>query len=125
MTGQTTAAGLLDQVQFLRGAIKVEMSKVQMQLVQLMNTAMAKMQAEADRRLEATLQTIMKMLQKESRQDNVGAVPLSRTDVPSGCVTRGLVGKHDNGQQKMHAILGQCRIQGSKQHDGLDYSCKR
>jgi hypothetical protein len=76
----TLAAGSLGQMQFLRGEIRLEMSKIKMQITQLLNTAMANMQAEADRRVEDALQRIMEMLEKGPKQNEERTVPSARTD---------------------------------------------
>jgi hypothetical protein len=73
-------------------------NKVQTQLMQLVNTAVAKVQAESDRRAEAmakaqaeadqradtTLQKLVQMLNSAPKKDNDRAIPSSRADVASG-----------------------------------------
>lgn len=51
-----------------------------MQITQLVNRAMANMQAEADRRVEAALQRIADTLEKQPKQNNEGMSPSIRTD---------------------------------------------
>lgn len=92
-TGPTLATGSLGEMQFLRGEIRLEMSKVHMQLAQLVKSTMAEMQAEADRRVEATLQRIMEMLEKGPKQNNGGTASRFRTDLQSGSATQSPVGQ--------------------------------
>jgi hypothetical protein len=66
--------------------MKDNISKVQMQLTQLLNNAMVKMQAEADRRADIMLEKLVQMLNNAPRKDNNRAMPLSRADVPPGSV---------------------------------------
>ncbi|KHN93671.1 Endonuclease/exonuclease/phosphatase [Metarhizium album ARSEF 1941] len=64
------------------------MSKIKMQITQLLNTAMA--QAEADRRAEDVLQRIMEMLEKGPKQNNERTVPSARTDARPEHATQGI-----------------------------------
>lgn len=93
VTGPTLATGSLGEVQFLRGEIRLEMSKMHMQLTQLVKSTMAEIQAEADRRVEATLQRIMEMLEKGPKQNNGRVGSRVRTDLQSGGATQGSVGQ--------------------------------
>jgi hypothetical protein len=59
-----------------------------MQLTQLVNDAMVKMQAEADQRVDAMLQKIVQMLNIAPRKDDDETTPSSRADVAPGPVAQ-------------------------------------
>lgn len=88
LTGPTPATGSLGEIQFLRGEITLEMSKMHMQLTQLVKSTMAEMQAEADRRVEATLQRVMEMLEMGPKQNDGRMASKVRTDPQSESATQ-------------------------------------
>jgi len=74
----TTAARSLEDVQSLRSEMEDSISRVQMQLTQLMDNAIVRMQAEADKRADAMLQKIMQMLNTAPRKDDDEKMSSSR-----------------------------------------------
>jgi hypothetical protein len=74
----TTAARSLEDVQSLRSEMEDSISRVQMQLTQLMDNAIVRMQAEADKRADAMLQKIMQMLNTAPRKDDDETMSSSR-----------------------------------------------
>jgi hypothetical protein len=54
--------GSIGEAQALRGEVEANISKVKIELMQLVNTTMERMQAEAERRAEAMLQKLTQML---------------------------------------------------------------
>jgi hypothetical protein len=94
----TPATGSREGVQTLRNEINENINKVQIQLTQFVNTAMAKVQAEADRRADAMakaqaeadrradamLQKLAQMLETAPRNDKDRATPFVRSDVTQG-----------------------------------------
>jgi hypothetical protein len=84
----TAAARSLEDVQSLRVEMEDSMSKVQMQLTQLVtqlvNDAVVKTQAEADRRADAMLQKLVQMLNITPRKDDDKTMPSSRASVEPG-----------------------------------------
>jgi hypothetical protein len=75
-------------VQSLRSEMKDSISMVQMQLTQLVNNAMVRMQAEADQRINVMLQKIVQMLNIAPRKDDDETMPSSRADVTPGSVAQ-------------------------------------
>jgi hypothetical protein len=80
----TSTTGSQEGVQALQTEMKDNINKVQTQLMQLVNTAMAKVQAEVDRRADVTLQKLVQMLNSAPKKDNDRAIPPSRADVALG-----------------------------------------
>jgi hypothetical protein len=68
--------------------MKDSISMVQMQLTQLVNNAMVRMQAEADQRINVMLQKIVQMLNIAPRKDDDETMPSSRADVTPGSVAQ-------------------------------------
>ena len=62
LTGPRAVAGCSHDVQVLRAEVEKELKKVQLNLKQLVTTTMARMQAEADRRVDAILRSLEQML---------------------------------------------------------------
>jgi hypothetical protein len=90
--GAPAAAGdSPEDLQSLRGEIERNTGKVQTKRMQLVSTAMERMQKDADRRADAMLQRLEQMLNNSQRQDK-DRVPLSSRDsFPAGHVTEGPV----------------------------------
>ena len=61
-TGPRAVAGCLHDAHVFRAEIEKKLQNVQLQLTQLVTTAMASMQAEADRRADSMLQSLEQML---------------------------------------------------------------
>jgi hypothetical protein len=94
----TPATSLREGVQTLRNEINENINKVQIQLTHFVNTAMAKVQveadrradamakaqAEADRRADAMFQKLAQMLETALRNDKDRATPFVRADVTQG-----------------------------------------
>jgi hypothetical protein len=68
--------------------MKDSISMVQIQLTQLVNNAMVRMQAEADQRINVMLQKIVQMLNIAPRKDDDETMPSSRADVTPGSVAQ-------------------------------------
>jgi hypothetical protein len=68
--------------------MKDSISMVQMQLTQLVNNAMVRMQAEADQRINVMLQKIVQMLNIAPRKDDDETMPSSRAHVTPGSVAQ-------------------------------------
>jgi hypothetical protein len=88
LAAPTATARSLEDVQSLRIEMEDSMSKVQMQLTQLVtqlvNDAVVKTQAEADRRADAMLQKLVQMLNITPRKDDDKTMPSSRASVEPG-----------------------------------------
>jgi hypothetical protein len=80
----TPTTGSREGVQALRTGMKDNINKVQMQLMQLVNTAMATVQAEADRRADAMFQKLAHMLETAPRNDKTRTLPHLGADVTPG-----------------------------------------
>jgi hypothetical protein len=68
--------------------VEANISKVRIELTQLVNTMMERMQAEAERRAEAMLQKLMQMLRIAPRNHVDKVAPVIDTEVTSGRSTR-------------------------------------
>jgi hypothetical protein len=80
----TPATSFREGVQTLRNEINENINKVQIQLTHFVNTAMAKVQVEADRRADAMFQKLAQMLETALRNDKDRATPFVRADVTQG-----------------------------------------
>jgi hypothetical protein len=67
LNGSTAVAGCSHEVQVLRAEMEKGLRKVELNLTQLATTAMARMQAEADRRVDAMIQSQEQMLASTPR----------------------------------------------------------
>jgi hypothetical protein len=67
-------------VQTLRNEINENINKVQIQLTQFVNTAIVKVQAEADRRADAMLQKLAQILETALRNDKRRLLGRARCD---------------------------------------------
>lgn len=84
----TPAVGAGEEVQRLRVEVEASITKVRVELTQLVNTMMEKMQAEAERRVETMLQKLTRMLKIAPKNDIGRAAPLSEVEPTSGRPTR-------------------------------------
>lgn len=84
----TAGGGSPEDVQSFRSEMHNNISKVQTQLTQLLNNAMEKMQAEADKRADAMFQRLVQMLKGAPRNDIDKAMPSLRADVALGCAAQ-------------------------------------
>jgi len=75
LTGPRAVAGCSHDVQVLRAEMEKELQKVQLNLTQLVTTTMARVQAEADRRMDAMLQSLEKMLASTPRPETSVTAP--------------------------------------------------
>jgi hypothetical protein len=82
------AAASFDQAQAIRSDMRDNISEVKVELMQLVNTMMEKMQAEADRRADAMLRTLVQMLKDAPATENNKTVPIAETDTIPGHRTR-------------------------------------
>lgn len=84
----TPAAGSGKDVQALRDEVDANISRVKMEVTQLVNTMMERMQAEAERRADAMLQKLTQML-KIAPKNHIGrAAPVVDAEVASGRLMR-------------------------------------
>lgn len=74
------ATGTPDDVRSLRSEMKESIEKVQVQLTQLVGTAMAKMQVEADRRADAMLRKLVQMIKMAPKHESDSPPPCSKSD---------------------------------------------
>jgi hypothetical protein len=79
----------IEESQALRGEVEANISKVRIELTQLVNTTMKRMQAEAERRAESMLQKLTQMLRLAPRNHVDRVAPVIDTEVASGRSTRG------------------------------------
>jgi hypothetical protein len=82
------ATSSIEEAQALRDEEEANISKVGIELTQLVNTMMERMQAEAERRAEAMLQKLMQMLRIAPRNHVEKVAPVIGTEVASGSSTR-------------------------------------
>jgi hypothetical protein len=75
---------LIGEAQALRGEVEANISKVKIELTQLINTTIERMQVEAERRAEAMLQKLMQMLRLAPRNHINRVAPVIDTEVASG-----------------------------------------
>jgi hypothetical protein len=78
------AVASLDHAQTIRSEMRENIKEMKVELIQLVNTMMETMQAEADRRADAMLQAVMQMLKNAPATENVRAVPAVETDATTG-----------------------------------------
>ncbi|GAB7336743.1 hypothetical protein MBLNU13_g10839t1 [Cladosporium sp. NU13] len=81
-------AGAGEDVQRVRGEVEANITKVRIELTQLVNTMMERMQAEAERRAEMMLQQLTRMLKTAPKNDIGRAAPISESEPTSGRSTR-------------------------------------
>lgn len=74
------AAASLDHTQAICSEVRNNVSEVKIELTQLVNTLMEKMQAEANQRANAMLQTLVQMLKNAPATENNRAAPAVETD---------------------------------------------
>jgi hypothetical protein len=84
----TPAAGAGDDVQRLRVEVKANINKIRIELTQLVNTMMERMQTEAERRAEEMLHKLTRMLKIAPKNDISRAAPISEFKPTSGHLTR-------------------------------------
>jgi len=84
----TPAAGAGEDVQRLRVEVEANITKVRIELTQLVNTMMERMQTEAERRAETMLHKLMQMLKSAPKNDIGSAAPISESEPTSGRSTR-------------------------------------
>lgn len=84
----TPGAGAGEDVQRLRVEVEANTTKVRIELTQLVNTMMERMQAEAERRAETMLQRLTRMLKTAPKIDNSKAALLSEAEPTSGRSTQ-------------------------------------
>jgi hypothetical protein len=82
------ATSSIGEAQALRGEVEANVSKVKIELTQLVNTTMERMQAEADRRAEAMLQKLTQILRLAPRNHINRVAPVIDTKVALGRSTR-------------------------------------
>jgi ATP-dependent protease HslVU (ClpYQ) peptidase subunit len=75
LTGPRAVAGCSHDVQVLRAEMEKELKKVQLNLKQLVTTTIARMQAEADRRVDAILRSLEQMLASTPRPETSVTAP--------------------------------------------------
>jgi sensor domain CHASE-containing protein len=75
-------------MQVLRDEVDVNISKVRIELTQLVNTMMERMQAEAERRAETMLQKLTQMLKIAPKTHIDRAAPVVDTESASGLSIR-------------------------------------
>ena len=75
ITGPRTVAGCSHDAHVFRAEVEKELQNVQLQLTQLVTTAMASMQAEADRRADSMLQSLKQMLASTPRPETSSRTP--------------------------------------------------
>ena len=80
--------GAGEDVQSLRVEVEANITKVRIELTQLVNTMMEKMQAEAERRAETMLQKLTRMLKIAPKNDIGRAAPISEPASILGRSTR-------------------------------------
>jgi hypothetical protein len=95
------AAASFYQAQAIRSEMEDNISEVKIELMQLVNTMMEKMQAEVDRRADAMLRTLVQMLKDAPATENNKTVPAVETDTILGHRTR--VPANRGKQQPMRA----------------------
>jgi gas vesicle protein len=95
------AAASFYQAQAIRSEMEDNISEVKIELMQLVNTMMEKMQAEVDRRADAMLRTLVQMLKDAPATENNKTVPTVETDTILGHRTR--VPANRGKQQPMRA----------------------
>jgi hypothetical protein len=78
------AAASLDHAQTIRSEMRESIKEMKVELTQLVSTMMETMQAEADRRADAILQTVMQMPKNAPETENNRAAPVVETDATSG-----------------------------------------
>jgi hypothetical protein len=71
-----TAAASLDHAQAIRSEVRDDVREMKVELMQLVNTMMETMQAEADRRADAMLQTVMQMLKNAPATEDNKVAPV-------------------------------------------------
>jgi hypothetical protein len=76
--------GSREGVQALRTEMNDNINKLQIGLMQLVNTAMATVQAEADRRADAMFRKLVQMLETAPRNDKTRILPYLGADVTPG-----------------------------------------
>lgn len=81
-------AASVDHAEAMRSEVRDNIKEMKAEVMQLVNTMMETMQAEADRRADAMLQTVMQMLKNAPATQNSKAAPVVETDVTSGHRTR-------------------------------------
>jgi metal-dependent amidase/aminoacylase/carboxypeptidase family protein len=74
----------IGEAQALRGEVEANISKVKIELTQLVNTTMERMQAEAERRAEAMLQKLTQMFRLALRNHVDRVAPVIDTEVALG-----------------------------------------
>jgi hypothetical protein len=79
----TPAAGAGEDLQRLRVEVEANTTKVRIELTQLVNTMMERMQAEAERRAETMLQKLTRMLKTTPRDDTGREAPFSKSEPTS------------------------------------------
>ena len=82
------AAASLDHAQTIRSEMRESIKEMKVELTQLVSTMIETMQVEADRRADATLQTVMQMLKKAPETEKNRAAPVVMTDGTSEHRTR-------------------------------------
>ena len=84
----TPIAGVGEDVQRLRVEVEANITKVRIELTQLVSTMMEKMQMEAERRAETMLHKLTRMLGIAPQNDIGSAAPISEPELISGRSTR-------------------------------------
>jgi hypothetical protein len=80
--------GSIREAQVLRGEVEANISKVKIELTQLVNMMMGRMQAEAEQRAEAMLHKLTQMLRLAPRNHVYRVAPVIDNEVASGRSTR-------------------------------------
>lgn len=76
-----------EAMQSLRSEMKENLARAQAQLTELLNAAMAKMQAESDRRADAMLERLVQKFQEASEQANKSAAAAATAHAKPGLAT--------------------------------------
>jgi hypothetical protein len=120
-TEPTASGGSLQDLQSLRSEMNDNINKVHMQLTQLVNTAMMKMQAEVNKRAVEVLPKLEQMHSGTPMQDKGGAVPSFRGNSTPGSATQEPVRQRQD-QSKRVAQPTWAGITGAGGHASMSWT---
>jgi len=112
-----------DHAQAIRSEVRDNIREVKVELMQLVNTVMEKVQAEATSRVDAMLQTVVQMLKKAPATEGNKAEHFTSTDSTLGTRTRAPI--RQGQQQPMRATQqswAAVASTGTQKKIGVDHS---
>jgi hypothetical protein len=120
-TEPTASGSSLQDLQSLRSEMNDNINKIHIQLTQLVNTAMIKMQAEANKPAVEVLQKLEQMHSGAPMQDKGGAVPSFRGESTPGSATQD-PGRQRQAQSERAAQPTWAGITGAVGHASMNWT---